>query len=216
MAVGEHYRGQREALSAFYAGLDERQLATVVPGCPEWTVRDLLAHLVGVPADVTGGVIEGSGGPAWTQAQVEARRSQSVPELLAEWERTGPAFEGALPSLGFLGKVLVWDVTMHGDDAREALGLDLGTTGTHAFVLDGLVEGFRRRAEGVAGTVRLVAGERSWEVGSGEPVATVVTDAGELGRVLGGRRSDEQVRALDWTGDPAPWLDALPLFRDGR
>lgn len=214
MDVSDHYRGQREELSALALRLSPEELAVRVPGCPDWNVRELFAHLVGVTADAAAGRMEGAGRPPWTQAQVEARAERTVPELIEEWVAHGPAFEATLPDLGFLGWVFTYDVTLHGDDAREALGLPLGDSSTHAAVLDGLVERVRKRAEGVPGTLRITSGERSWTIGAGEPVATLdVPDAGELLRVVGGRRDDAAVRALDWTGDPEPWLPVLPLFR---
>jgi hypothetical protein len=33
-----------------------------------------------------------------------------------------------------------------------------------------------------------------------------------LFRALHGRRTVEQVRAMDWDGDPEPWLSAFFLF----
>lgn len=215
MGPDGHYRGQRLEISELFAGLTAEQLALTVPGCPEWTVRDLLGHVVGVVADVRAGHLAGAASEAWTQAQVDARRELSVREALDEWAQTAPAFEDGLPGMGFMGWVMVWDITMHGDDLREALGLPLGTSGTHAVVLDGLVEAAGQRAKGI-GTLRLAAGARAWQVGEGEPVASVTApDEGELARAVGGRRTDAQVLGLDWSGDPTPWLDALPLFRHG-
>ena len=43
----------------------------VVPCTPAWTVRQLSAHLVGVPEDILAGRMEGVASDAWTQAQVE-------------------------------------------------------------------------------------------------------------------------------------------------
>ena len=191
-------------------------LARVVPGCPAWTVRDTLAHLVGLPVSVRAGDLADAGTPAWTARHVEARRGRTVEELLAEWAEVGPGFEQSLAEKGFVGWVFTYDVTMHGDDVREALGLPLGATPTHAAVLDGIIDRARTRAEGV-GTLTLRAGERTWTLGAGSPSATLTApDEGELGRVIGARRSDDAVRAMDWTGDPEPWLPVLPLFRPGR
>jgi uncharacterized protein (TIGR03083 family) len=216
MEVGDHYRGQREELCALALGLSADQLATPVPGCPRWQVQDVLRHLVGITADACSGTMEGAGSPPWTQAQVDARKGQPVADVVQEWTERGPGFEAALAGMGFLGWVFTYDVTLHGDDVREALGLPLGTSATHALVLDGIVERARLRAKD-AGTLVLRAGDRSWTLGAGEPTATLTApDEGELARVVGGRRSDEQVRALAWTGDLEPWLDVLPLFREGR
>jgi uncharacterized protein (TIGR03083 family) len=216
MEPGEHYRGQRHALSELFAGLDADQLRATVPGCPRWQVRDLLGHLVGLTVSVRTGDMADAGSPAWTQRQVDARRDRSVEDLLQEWGTEAPAFEDGLAGLGFLGWVVVYDVTLHGDDAREALGLPLGSSETHELVLDGIVARARTRADGL-GTLTLHAGSRSWELGAGEPTASLtVPDEGELSRVVAARRSDDAVRAHAWTGDPEPWIDVLPLFRAGR
>jgi uncharacterized protein (TIGR03083 family) len=214
--VGDHYRSQREDLSTLALTLTDEQLARQVPGCPDWTVRDLFGHLVGVPADALAAELDGAGQPPWTQQQIEARRALSVAELVAEWERTGPALEQTLDELGFLGWILTYDVTMHGDDLREALGLPLGDSPTHAAVLDGIIDRARRRAVGL-GSLVLRSGGREWVLGEGEPRATLtVDDPGELARVIGARRADDEIRGLDWTGDPEPWIGVLPLFRAER
>jgi len=43
--------------------------------------------------------------------------------------------------------------------------------------------------------------DEEWTVGSGPEVAALSAGRFELFRSLGGRRSEAQVRALDWTGD---------------
>jgi uncharacterized protein (TIGR03083 family) len=214
MDVAEHYRGQREELSALVLGLDAGQVDTAVPGCPLWDVRQTLSHLVGVTADVCSGTMADAGQPVWTQAQVDARSDKSVQELVEEWTKRSVGFEEALPSMGFTGWVFTYDVTMHGDDIREALGLPLGSSETHRVVLDGIIDRARSRAEGI-GTLTLSSGDETWTLGEGQPSASLrVGSIGELARVIGARRDDVTVRALDWTGDPEPWIPVLPLFRD--
>lgn len=213
MEAADHYRQEREAATELLSGLGEEQLATVVPGCPKWTVKNVLAHLVGETASVCDGDMENAGSPEWTQKQVDARAGRSVGELLEEWGKRGVGFEAAMPEMGGLAWIFVMDICMHVDDVREALGQPLCSSATGALVLDRLVGQAKRKAEGV-GSLQIRCGERSWDIGGGEPSAQLrVDDAGELGRVLGGRRTDDQVRALDWTGDPEPWLPVLPLFR---
>ncbi|MCW2706681.1 MAG: hypothetical protein JWM22_523 [Frankiales bacterium] len=210
----EHYRGQRLALTELYGGLAADDLSRPVHGCPEWQVKDVLAHLVGVPLSLRDGDMGDAGSPAWTRRQVAAGKSKSVPQLLDEWSAEGPAFEAGLADRGFLGWVFTYDVTMHGNDVLEALGRPLGSSPTHTVVLDGIIDRARARAEGI-GTLNLRAGERRWALGDGEPAATLtLPDEGELARVIGARRSDDVVRQMDWTGDPEPWIPVLPLFRD--
>lgn len=45
LSVSEHLDGLREALLAFVRYADRAGLAAGVPTCPDWTVRELIAHL---------------------------------------------------------------------------------------------------------------------------------------------------------------------------
>lgn len=62
------YRNARIRVSAIAAGLDESQLLELVPATPEWSVHDLLAHLVGGAADSSCGRMDGAGGRRWMHA----------------------------------------------------------------------------------------------------------------------------------------------------
>ena len=215
MQPSEHYRSQRERVTELVRGLDDEQLATRVPGCPAWTVRDLLSHLTGLSADLAAGNVEGAGSPEWTAKQVADRQDRTVPELLAEWDEYGPQVDAVIDDLGFEGYRIFYDATMHEDDLREALGLPLGTGPTQTEVLGGLVALTGPRLKGLP-PLRLRAGERTWDFCDSEPVAVLTApDEGELARVLGGRRSYDRMRALDWQGDPEPYLPHLTLFPPG-
>ena len=52
MQPSEHYRSLRGRITELVQGLSDEQLATVVPGCPQWSVRDLVSHLSALAADV--------------------------------------------------------------------------------------------------------------------------------------------------------------------
>lgn len=107
--VARAYQDGRRRVTALLAELDERRLATRVPACPAWTVRDLLAHLVGVAADTAGGDGFFAGAPLawqqpplaaarerWTAGHVDTRRSADGPALLREWDKHGDDLETAL------------------------------------------------------------------------------------------------------------------------
>lgn len=49
------YRALRERVSAMVAGAPNEQLQAIAPATPEWRVHDVIAHMVGVPADVLAG-----------------------------------------------------------------------------------------------------------------------------------------------------------------
>ena len=48
------YRETRQRLGALVSELGDAELAAMVPGCPGWSVRDVLAHLTAVAQDVPG------------------------------------------------------------------------------------------------------------------------------------------------------------------
>lgn len=191
---------------------------TPVPTCPLWTVRNVLSHVAGIPADILAGNVDGAATDPWTAAQVEARRELSIEEICSEWHETGPRIDGMIDGFGRTGEQLLVDLTTHEFDVRHALGKpgpkdlavwDIGVDFGAAMVLDAAVAA--RGLEPMA--VRV--GDRSWRLGGegeGDVRTTLSTTAFELVRALTGRRSRAQVAALDWSADPAPYLVA---FEDG-
>ncbi len=208
------YARQRADIVALVRDLGPDEQARTVPGCPAWQVRELVSHLAGLPADVANGRLEGAGSEAWTAVQVAERQGRSTHELLEEWARHAPALEAQLDAFGIMGYRISYDITMHGDDLREALGDPLGASPDHLFVLEGLVGRVRDKVTeaGLPG-LTLAAGERTWTVGEGPTVATVrASDTGELARALGGRRTATCLRSMVEVGDAEPFLPHLTLF----
>lgn len=101
-------------------GLTEEQLSSVVPATPEWTVREVLQHLAGGPADILAGRLDGVPGPSWTGRHVSERTGRSVAELCDEIEANRDAL-AAGPAEDHPASV--WDIAVHYTDLREALGL---------------------------------------------------------------------------------------------
>lgn len=131
-------------------GLDDAAWASSTP-CPDWSVRDLVAHLAGIqtgfdggpqPAPPPGWTPPAGATPidAWTAAGVAARSDRSTRELLDELRAardghiarlhaadpdatangpTGPTTERGL----FVNRV--WDVWLHLQDLRDALGREV-------------------------------------------------------------------------------------------
>ena len=59
--VGEAYRGVRLRVSTSSPMPTSRRSTPLRPATPEWTVHDVLAHLVGVAADIVSGNLDGVG-----------------------------------------------------------------------------------------------------------------------------------------------------------
>lgn len=210
------YADARARVIELVQGAPPSVLEERVPATPAWTGRQLLAHMVGIPSDVMAGRLDGVGSDAWGQRQVDEREGRSVDELVAEWQESAAAFDGMVAGgpegmVGALGA----DAVQHELDLRALVGggiPDGCQSAVEAFL--NFMVGFldRRVKKAELGALRLRAGNQDWTVGSGDVAATVSASPVELFRVVAGRRSEAQVRALDWEGDPGPYLGVLSAF----
>ncbi len=184
-------------------GLSAVQAAVPVPACPDWTVRELLAHVIGLDADVLADAEDDDHNAVWTQAQVDARAGRSVAELLAEWRpMTGPmqawmAERGTRP---------MGDVVIHEQDLRGALGAP-GARDTPGLAV--LRERFAGRVVGAVqaaglAPVALVGG--SWRTGPEDAQVVVSASDFDLARAVLSRRSAAQLRSWTTRGDVDPYL----------
>ena len=99
----------------------------VVPCTPEWTVRELVAHIVGVPEDVLAGRMEGVTTDAWTQAQVDLYGHLSLSELADLFEASAPKIDAIIHNFPQpIISQFVMDAVTHEQDMRSALGVPGG------------------------------------------------------------------------------------------
>jgi len=213
--IADHYVGAHERIVDVVTASDDEQAQTVVPGTPAWTVHDLLAHLVAVPADIASGKLTSIPSPEQTQAQVDERRGRGIPALLAEWDQGfAPIIEAT--RAGLIPAPLAVDAITHEQDLRGALGAPpIPDGGAVSWAALGFSLGLGGRLKGAGlAPLRLSDPDSGFEVvaGKGEPAATVTGPVFELFRALAGRRSQAQVAALGWEGDSAPYLDAFCVF----
>ncbi len=205
------YANARQRICALLRDQGRATAHQRVPACPEWNVHDVLAHLVGVTDDALSGRLDGASTDPWTAAQVDKRRHRSLPELLEEWEETGPRLDEAIAGIGAAANQLVFDTATHEHDLRHALGSagarDADSTRiAFEFVLGRWSENFL--AHGFE-PLRLNAGATTAEAGEGVPVAIVSMSQFEALRALSGRRSVNQLTAYDWDADPTLWLPSF-------
>ena len=209
----EEYAAARASVRSLLTDLDGAAAATVVPACPDWTVHDLCAHLVGVPAAL---VVRDNPPPGdnqpWVDRQVAERADRTVVELLDEWDAVGPGFEALMRKLPHAFGGLVYDAVAHEHDLRGALGRpgERDAAGVWAS-LDVMVPMVERdmAAAPTPGSIRLRADDREWLVGGGDPAVSLTTTPFELMRLLGSRRSREQILAAPWDGDVEPFVAVL-------
>jgi uncharacterized protein (TIGR03083 family) len=198
------YEDTRVALLALVRSLDEQQRATTVPATPAWSVQDVLAHVIGINADLRVGRYGPMAPDEWTAAQVESRRGRSIDELAAEWDAEAPGFEEGLRAFGYeMGSHFVGDLLQHLSDVRHALRLPRVPDDEVLLVaLDFYLDSFHRTlVDAGAGAVQVRPSGDEWTLGAGEVVASWSADRYEVFRALGGRRDQAQIRAYTWTGD---------------
>lgn len=205
------YRDTRERLSDLIAQLGAAALRTMVPACPLWAVRDVLAHLTAITEDVLAGRLAGPPDEEFTAEQVARFAHVPVSEMLARWSANGPQFEHVIQSLDVWPAVI--DIASHEQDIRGALGLP-GARDCAAIKQTTPRLGSRLD---VPVPVRIVTEHREYrvgasEVGAGEPVLTLSTSEFEMFRWRMGRRSLGQLAAMDWSGDPSAVLGKLTVF----
>ena len=210
--IAELYASGRHALLDLAATLSADEAATLVPACPQWTVKDVYAHLTGVVADVLGGRLEGVATDPWSARQVAERADRSLTEICAEWAELAPELEEALRAFPDLANPrLLIDQWTHEQDLRGALGRPGGRTdGRMAFTVDTVLTAYSKSwpDTGLPGVV--VTGDSAqWALGDGEIHLRLSAPDFELGRALLGRRSRAQVLRLRWTPHDEPMLEAV-------
>jgi uncharacterized protein (TIGR03083 family) len=208
------YRALRERVCDVVRTADEESLVRLAPAAPEWRVRDLLAHLTGVAADINARNLDGVATDAWTARQVDARRGWSIDRILDEWNTEGPKVEGIMSKMPqvAVGQML-FDAVTHEHDIRGGLerpGARDSDTLTAA--MDWGVPGLAMNAEPADVTLRVESDNGTATIGSGNRRIGLRVDSFELFRAMTGRRSVEQMRAFGWEGEAAPELLVLPIF----
>jgi uncharacterized protein (TIGR03083 family) len=147
-----------------------------VPLTPEWRVRDVLAHVIGVAEDFLASNFPDFSDPKghpqqavarerWTEKQVQRRRPTPVPVLLEQWERMSQELQAALAAADDLRYPIAsrtgatFDLACHLHDVRHAVGRpgdrDADATGPRSRSrAPGLASGCSRRVSAQFGSPR--------------------------------------------------------------
>ncbi len=213
--------------------MDGRDPEVAVPATPEWSALDVMRHLTGVSVDISNLAFEGFGGEDWTEQQITSRRDMTFDEVIAEWDNiVGPAsalldaigdlgLPEAVPSAVGLSKIneipamAIGDILHHEFDLRNAYGDTAGRDILDVqFSAAGHVKSLRAIFERAGlQTIRIEASDSGmgWDIGYGDPAALLSAASFELMRAIGGRRTRSEMLAMDWEGDPEPFVDRMVL-----
>jgi uncharacterized protein (TIGR03083 family) len=193
-------------LEGLLRGLDPGQLEAAVPACPEWSVLDVARHLTGLAVDCCGETLPGP--EDWSEEvmdrrHVDARRSMSLEEILDEWRQAGPGFEKTLGRVDpRMAGALVGEYACHEHDIRSAIRLPGARSSLCTTVAtDSYITAMIARVETTdLPALQVNAGDRRWAPPAVQADNEVSGDAFEVFRAVTGRRTSEQIAALDWRG----------------
>ena len=109
MTAMEIYRETKAALTRYVRGLGDETLGETCTACPDWSIKDTVAHHIHAqcslvdgtfPSDAMTAITSGepeerveAGGrrDRWTAAGVDERRGRTLDELLHEWDQVEAA-----------------------------------------------------------------------------------------------------------------------------
>ena len=208
--IDEWARAQARVI-ALVAPLTAEQAAVRVPACPDWTVRDLFSHMVGLGADVVAGDEPDDHNAAWTEKQVATRRDHDVAALVAEWEGlSGPLQEWMRAQQHPAAQRRDHPRAGPAGGAGRARRAGLGRRGA---VRDRFLPRFGARVADLP-PIALVGDGFSWASAGDPDAADVVVRASDfdLARALVTRRSAAQLRSWTVRGDVGPYLDGFALL----
>jgi uncharacterized protein (TIGR03083 family) len=192
--------------------VSERSADVEVPTCPGWTVKDVIAHCAGFFDEYKNKPKEEAFSQDWGDQQVDKRKMRSLQECLSEWteyvQDPGDLFDS------HLAPVALSDVLAHEQDIRTAVDEPGGQDDENIVPAVEMALNFvAMKAEGAdLPGLRIVTDDVDKQVGQGEPVATLRASTFELFRALHGRRTEDQLRAMDWEGEADPFIPILPIF----
>jgi uncharacterized protein (TIGR03083 family) len=206
----EEWSAAQQRVIALVGGLTAEEAQLRVPACPDWTVRDLFSHMVGLGSDVVAGDEPDDHNEAWTANQVDTRRDYDIAALVTEWEKaTGPLREW----MAARGPRPLGDVIIHEQDLRGALGVPGGQDCAGLALIRDRFAG--RWAGALPEGASIALRGPSWSHGDVEGADVLVASSDfDLARALVTRRSAAQLRSWTERGDIEPYLGSFALLGD--
>ena len=132
--------------------------------------------------------------------------------LQAHAEQLGMYVEAMAPMFpGRMAEQWVADAATHEQDIRGALASPGGRDSDGAEVATRfMTAGFIHSVESRGLPTLLVRTDvREWQTGAGDPVEVLSAETFELMRAVTGRRSEAQIRLMNWSGGASVYLPAF-------
>lgn len=209
--LATEYRHARLRMQEIASDLDADSVERVVDACPAWRVKDLFSHVTGIAVELGAGNSPAGDTQAWVDRQVEERRDTPLAEVVEEWSRAASRFESLIEAAPAQLWGLTYDTVVHEHDLRAAVGRP-GARDSHGVEVAAelglnLVKGDLARAGLPA--VRITFEGREFLVGTGEPELTWSGSAFDCLRLLGSRRTAEEMKRAGFVGDLDRFMSGL-------
>jgi uncharacterized protein (TIGR03083 family) len=188
--------------------LNEDETQRAVPACPDWTVTQLLAHMVGLGADVLAGDEPDDHNSTWTQRQVDRRAGREPADLVAEWLALTQPMQDWMREHGSRP---LNDAVIHEQDMRGAVDRPGGRDSEGLVAVRELMaERFATRVRAAhLAPVELRSPVWIFSTGDGDPGLELFAPEFDLTRALMTRRTADQLRQWSTAGTIDPYL---PVF----
>lgn len=206
------YSEARDELIAALVALDDAAASRLVPSCPEWTVKDVAAHLCGLNAEKLAGVQGRLGTDEATVRQVADRSGMTLPQIVDEWRALAEPIRELMATDQVTATAFLADLVVHVYDLAEVLGQTAAAAAAatpisaHRYVP--LLQERVAERMALALDIELTDGT-AWPApeGSADQHVTLRATPHDFLRSVTGRRTRADVEALDWSVDPAEILD---------
>jgi len=207
------YRTTRAALVQQLTGAGTDVAGRTVPGCPDWTVKDTVAHLSGLVTDLLAGVKPPLGTPEMTSRQVGERADMSLAEVCGEWEANSDGIAGLMGQTEMIGLGLTADLAVHVHDIAEVIEAVECPAKATSVACERYVPLLQERvAERLDAALSVEVDGRTWEASAGATPLRLTASGEDLLLALTGRRTRAQVEdSLTWDGDGSGVLDTALL-----
>ena len=205
------YRAVRDELINALAAVGDDAAGMIVPACPQWTVKDVAAHVCGLNAELLADVPGPLGSDEATTRQVSDRASADLKQVIEEWRFMAGAIDERLSADDAKATAFLADLVIHVYDLAEVLDQQ-----THEAARATPVSAHRyvpllqqRVADqlAIALTVELTDGTTWAPPENGPAKVTLRTSPHAFLRGVTGRLRRAEVEAFDWSADPTELLD---------
>jgi uncharacterized protein (TIGR03083 family) len=201
------YLRTRERVTELLSQAPAAELEKPVPACPDWSVHDLLAHLVSLPVALSAGRRPNGPIGEWLDELIVERQGQPGGELIREWQSLDAELAGLLDGSAAL---LFGDLAIHEHDLRGALNKPDHAALEVDELLPRTLAAFSKplRAAGL-GAIEVRCDGGVWRSHDAAVGWTLLVDPWTAVRAVNSRRTAQELCQLPALGAATPYLRVL-------